>query len=148
MEAYFSSCFARMFKGFSQADSRLRGPKELTKPTNQADQQSSLPYQKGGGDNKPTGPLHHFFSKTSQSWQFTHFRKKNVPIFLKKTEHRQLALNLCLIYIKLLVHVQFEVNRTKIKGGCQLGRKVVTHNSNRDLPLLSWLQNMSNRLIY
>ena len=28
-----------------------------------------------------------------------------------------------------------EVNQTKIKGGCQSGRKVVTHNSKRDLPL-------------
>ena len=30
---------------------------------------------------------------------------------------------------------KFEINRTKIKGGCQLGRKVVTHNSKIDLPL-------------
>ena len=30
----------------------------------------------------------------------------------------------------------FEINRTKIKGGCQLGRKVVTHNSKSDLPLV------------
>ena len=28
-----------------------------------------------------------------------------------------------------------EVNQTKIKGGCQSGRKVVTHNSKSDLPL-------------
>ena len=28
-----------------------------------------------------------------------------------------------------------EVNRTKIKGGCQAGRNVVTHNSKSDLPL-------------
>ena len=28
------------------------------------------------------------------------------------------------------------INRTKIKGGCQLGRKVVTHDSKSDLPLL------------
>ena len=27
------------------------------------------------------------------------------------------------------------VNQTMIKGGCQLGRKVVPHNSKRDLPL-------------
>ena len=32
---------------------------------------------------------------------------------------------------------KFKVNRTKIKGGCQSGRKVVTHNSKSDLPLLS-----------
>ena len=31
---------------------------------------------------------------------------------------------------------KFEINRTKIKGGCQSGRKkVVTHNSKNDLPL-------------
>ena len=31
--------------------------------------------------------------------------------------------------------VKFEVNQTKIKGGCQSGRKVVPHDSKRDLPL-------------
>ena len=31
-------------------------------------------------------------------------------------------------------HVIFEVNQTKIKVGCQSGRKVVTHNSKSDLP--------------
>ena len=30
---------------------------------------------------------------------------------------------------------KFENNQTKIKGGCQLGRKVVTHDSKSDLPL-------------
>ena len=29
----------------------------------------------------------------------------------------------------------FKINQTKIKGGCQSGRKVVTHNSKSDLPL-------------
>ena len=33
------------------------------------------------------------------------------------------------------MHKNFEINRTKIKGGCQSGRKVVTHNSKSDLPL-------------
>ena len=33
------------------------------------------------------------------------------------------------------MHKKFEINWTKIKGGCQSGRKVVTHNSNSDLPL-------------
>ena len=50
-----------------------------------------------------------------------------------------------LIYFKitwalstLLEHMQkrFEINRTKIKGGCQSGRKVVTHDSKSDLPLV------------
>ena len=54
------------------------------------------------------------------------------------------TLNLCLIYLKLLVHLlkqygqyscDFEVNQTKIKGGCQSGRKVVPHDSKSDLPL-------------
>ena len=34
----------------------------------------------------------------------------------------------------------FEVNRTKIKGGCQSGRKVVPHDSKSDLPLLTLLE--------
>ena len=33
------------------------------------------------------------------------------------------------------MHKKFEINRTKIKGSCQSGRKVVTHNSKSDLPL-------------
>jgi len=33
------------------------------------------------------------------------------------------------------MHKKFEINLTKIKGGCQSGRKVVTHNSKCDLPL-------------
>ena len=32
--------------------------------------------------------------------------------------------------------MKFEVGRTKIKGGCQLERKVVTNNSKSDLPLV------------
>ena len=31
---------------------------------------------------------------------------------------------------------KFEINQTKIKGGFQSGRKVVTHNSKSDLPLV------------
>ena len=34
------------------------------------------------------------------------------------------------------MHKKFEIKRTKIKGGCQSGRKVVTHNSYSDLPLV------------
>ena len=33
------------------------------------------------------------------------------------------------------MHKKFEINWTKIKGGRQSGRKVVTHNSKSDLPL-------------
>ena len=33
------------------------------------------------------------------------------------------------------MHKKFEINRTKIKGSCLSGRKVVTHNSKSDLPL-------------
>ena len=32
------------------------------------------------------------------------------------------------------MHKKFEINGTKIKGGCQSGRKVVTYNSKSDLP--------------
>ena len=56
------------------------------------------------------------------------------------------TLNLCLIYFKitralaiLLKHTykKFDINRTKIEGGCQSERKVVTNNSKSDLPLVS-----------
>ena len=33
------------------------------------------------------------------------------------------------------MHKKFEIRRTKIKGGCQSGRKVVTHDSKSDLLL-------------
>ena len=33
------------------------------------------------------------------------------------------------------MHKKFEINRIKIKGGCQSGRKVVPHDSKSDLPL-------------
>ena len=33
------------------------------------------------------------------------------------------------------MHKKFEINRTKVKGGCQSGGKVVTHNYKSDLPL-------------
>ena len=33
------------------------------------------------------------------------------------------------------MHKKFEINRIKIKGGCQSGRQVVTYNSKSDLPL-------------
>ena len=33
------------------------------------------------------------------------------------------------------MHKKIQMNWTKIKGGCQWGRKVVTHNSKSDLPL-------------
>ena len=35
------------------------------------------------------------------------------------------------------MHKKFEINRTKINGGCQSGRKVVTHDSKSDLPLIA-----------
>ena len=31
---------------------------------------------------------------------------------------------------------KFEINQTKIKGGCQLGSKMVCHDSKSDLPLV------------
>ena len=37
------------------------------------------------------------------------------------------------------MHKKFEINRTKIKGGCQSGRVVVTRNSKSDLPLAGHL---------
>ena len=32
------------------------------------------------------------------------------------------------------MHKKFDKNQTKIKGGCQSGSKVVTHDSKSDLP--------------
>ena len=43
------------------------------------------------------------------------------------------------------MHKKFEVNRTKIKGGCQSGRKVVTHNSKSDLLLAILLEQMHKK---
>ena len=42
------------------------------------------------------------------------------------------------------MHKKFEINRAKIKGGCQSGRKVVAHDSKSELPLCmySYSQNM------
>ena len=37
------------------------------------------------------------------------------------------------------MHKKFDINRTKIKGGCQSGRKVVAHDSKRDLPLCMFI---------
>ena len=34
------------------------------------------------------------------------------------------------------MHRKFEINRTKIKGGCLLGVQVVTQDSKSDLPLI------------
>ena len=34
------------------------------------------------------------------------------------------------------MHKKFEVNQTKVKGDCQLEKKLVTHNSKSDLPLV------------
>ena len=45
----------------------------------------------------------------------------------------------------LHIHKKFQVNWTKIKGSCQSGRKVVTHDSKSDLPLgLSHLEEVSH----
>ena len=33
---------------------------------------------------------------------------------------------------------KFEINQTKMNGGCQSGRKKVTHNSKSDLPLIKF----------
>ena len=32
------------------------------------------------------------------------------------------------------MYKKFEINQTKMKGGCESGRKVVAHNSKSDLP--------------
>ena len=44
------------------------------------------------------------------------------------------------------MHKKFEINQTKIKGSCQCGRKVVTHNSKSDLPLGISYEKMDSNL--
>ena len=55
------------------------------------------------------------------------------------------TLNLCPIYFKITqalskllkhMHNKFQINQTKIKGSCLSGRKVATHDSMSDLPLI------------
>ena len=43
------------------------------------------------------------------------------------------------------MHKNFKINWTKIKGSCQSGRKVVTHNSKSDLPLAILLEHMHKK---
>ena len=61
------------------------------------------------------------------------------------------TLNLCPIYFKITwalvvfldyMHKKFEINWTKIKGSCQSGRKVVTHDSKSDLPLVFYVSDV------
>ena len=43
------------------------------------------------------------------------------------------------------MHKKFEINRTKIKGGCQSGRKVVTYDSTSDLPPVKVMTRLRSR---
>ena len=43
------------------------------------------------------------------------------------------------------MHKKFEINRKKIKGSCQSGRKVVTHDSKSDLILAIQLEHMNKK---
>ena len=44
------------------------------------------------------------------------------------------------------MHLKLEINMTKVKGGCQSGRKVVTHNPKNDLPLDALIRIQNNLL--
>ena len=46
------------------------------------------------------------------------------------------------------MHKKFEINHTKIKGGCQSGRKVVTHDSKSDFPLIVGTLNCKSYITY
>ena len=46
------------------------------------------------------------------------------------------------------MHKKFETNQTKIKGGCQSGRKVVPHDSDSDLPLTLLKNSMFFEIYY
>ena len=67
-------------------------------------------------------------------------------------------LNLCPIYLKFIwalatlsehMHKKFEVNWTKIKGGCQLERKVSQLNSYSKMPLVCYweINNLKNSML-
>ena len=43
------------------------------------------------------------------------------------------------------MHKKFEINRTKIKGSCQSGRKVLSHDFKSDLPLALTLMDQAVR---
>ena len=44
------------------------------------------------------------------------------------------------------MHKKFEITQTKIKGSCQSGRKVVTHDSKSDLPLMPRQKQLNDSL--
>ena len=44
------------------------------------------------------------------------------------------------------MHKKFGINQSKIKGGCQSERKVVTHNSKSDLRLVEWKNEKEQKL--
>ena len=44
------------------------------------------------------------------------------------------------------MHKKFKINQTKIKGGCQSGRKVITHDSKSDLPLETMIVVFLNKM--
>ena len=44
------------------------------------------------------------------------------------------------------MHKKLEINQIKIKGSCQLGRKVVTHDSESDLPLVGFTECQERRV--
>ena len=46
------------------------------------------------------------------------------------------------------MHRKFEINRTKIKSGCQSGKKVVTYNSKSDLPLVLFQNDFFNHIFH
>ena len=65
-----------------------------------------------------------------------------VPLFFQTDSHPSSLSDLLQNHMSLAIflehmHKKFEINWTKMKGGCQSGRKVVTHNSKSDLPLKS-----------
>ena len=43
------------------------------------------------------------------------------------------------------IHKKLEINQTKIKGGCQSGRKVIPKDSKSDLPLYMPINNTVHR---
>ena len=46
------------------------------------------------------------------------------------------------------MHKKFEISRTKIKDGCQLGTKEVTYNSKSDLPLVHYIHTVVLKSIH
>ena len=69
-----------------------------------------------------------------------HSKNHGIPLFFPTYSHPLSLSDLLQNHMNIAMllehmHKKFEINPTKIKDGCQSGRKVLTHNAKSDLPL-------------